>query len=84
MLIIWGPSGAFGGNFRATVDPWDEEPRRVRHDGWSTIEIPASAMLPICQGFEELPSGARVARIYVNSVDSDVQLEVAEVAIGRP
>ena len=84
MLVIWGPSGAFGGNFLATVDSRDHEPRRDRDDGWSTIEIPASAMRPTCQGFDALPNGARVARVFVNSIDKDVQLEVEEVALCRP
>jgi len=84
MLTLQVPSGAFGGNFLATVDP-AEGPGMAPADGdgWRSIEIPASALRPIFPEFDALPAGARVGRIFVNSVEKDVELEVAEVAIGR-
>jgi ferric-dicitrate binding protein FerR (iron transport regulator) len=84
MLCMWTPSGAFGGNFLASVDLQAPEAASGDGDPWRTVELPAAAFRPICRGFDTVPAGARVSRIFVNSTSHDVELEVAEIAVERP
>jgi len=84
MIGMWMPSGAFGGNFLATFTPSASGDASGGADGWRTIEVAAAALRPLCEGYGQIPVGAGVQRVVVNSIERDVGLEVAEVAIERP
>ncbi|NCY03272.1 MAG: hypothetical protein EBX36_10290 [Planctomycetia bacterium] len=84
MIGMWMPSGAFGGNFLATLPPPESGASAGGADGWRTIEVTGAALRPLCEGYDEIPAGARVERVVVHSIDRDVGLEVAGVAIERP